>query len=462
MLKQKILPGWDLFITMLSKILLIIIIFFHGFILTKLIFFPYPELFIYPYLTNHGLKPYSQILDQHFPGLMFMPINLDNLGMTNEFVARIWLLVIVAVTQILLFLIAKNILKDNKRALLVNCLYLVWQPFFEGWVLWIDSFLPVFLLTAFYFFIKKRIFITGLLIGLGIVFKQTLIPLAFFILIYLLWQDRQIKSVAKFLFGLMIPLMVMLAYIINLGVLNDFWYWTIIFNLTIFAHFGTSLPASTGFVIRPILVYAGALLLFWFPDKKIIEALLIFLLGSLLGIFDRANFIHFQPSLPFAILATTLGFYHFNKKNLSKAFKLIYIAIAAWWLSIFYKGHISNKILFFDDQTKSIASKIQKYVKPDEKIFIFGSVPHLYQMSKTLPTGDIFVFQFPWFLKVAEERLLEGIITDKPNIIVSDRTVKIEGQPITEFAREIDQYIQQNYEPLDRVGEAFILRRKNH
>src|SRR3989338_3479932 len=62
----------------------------HILILSKLIYFPYPELFIYPYLTNHGLKPYSQIIDQHFPGLMFLPLNLDNLGMTTPEIARIW------------------------------------------------------------------------------------------------------------------------------------------------------------------------------------------------------------------------------------------------------------------------------------------------------------------------------------------------------------------------------------
>ena len=62
-------------------------------------------------------------------------------------------------------------------------------------------------------------------------------------------------------------------------------------------------------------------------------------------------------------------------------------------------------------------------------------------MSQTLPAGDIFVFQFPWFLKIAEDRILEGVKKDKPNIIVSDRTVEIEGQNITDFAKNIDQYI---------------------
>ena len=184
--------------TNVAIIILGLIVFVHAIILTKLQFFPYPELFVYPYLTNHGLKPYSQILDQHFPGLLFLPINFDNLGMNDEVVARYWLIGVVIIIHLFLFLILRKILRDNKKALLVNFLYLIWQPFFEGWVLWLDTFLPLFLLPAFYFaslseqknsvhfLIKDKLFLTGLLLGIGIVFKQTTIPLAglFFCIFY--------------------------------------------------------------------------------------------------------------------------------------------------------------------------------------------------------------------------------------------------------------------------------------
>ncbi|MBI2086444.1 hypothetical protein HYT74_03830 [Candidatus Daviesbacteria bacterium] len=141
----------------MTKFVLLIIILAHIFILSKLIFFPYPELFVYPYLTNKGLLPYSQILDQHFPGLMFLPVNFDNLGMNDEVSARFWLFGIVFLTHVLLFLISKTYL-GAKRALLVNFLYLIWQPFFEGWVLWIDNFLPLFLLPFVSFVVSVHSF----------------------------------------------------------------------------------------------------------------------------------------------------------------------------------------------------------------------------------------------------------------------------------------------------------------
>lgn len=252
----------------------------------------------------------------------------------------------------------------------------------------------------------------------------------------------------------------MLFYLTSIGVLNDFIYWTIIFNLTIFAQHGTSTPSTLGFMTRIIFVYIMSSLAFLHKDRRVITVLAIFLLGSFVSIFDRADFVHLQPSLPFVAIATALGLSSIKNKRIMLTVIFIYSFVTIWWLNIFYKGHISDKVFFFDEQTKKVAGRIKEYTKPNEKIFIFGAVPHLYQMTNTIPAGDIFVFQFPWFLKVAEGRVLEGIIKDQPKIVISDRSVKVEGQPITKFAKDIDQYIQKNYEVIDIVGTTNILSRK--
>lgn len=454
----------------LIHILLGFILILHSLILSKLIFFPYPELFVYPYLTNIGLKPYNQILDQHFPGLMFFPINLNNLGMVTPEAARAWSIIIVVITQILIFLISKEIFKSGRIAVLTNLLYLIWQPFFEGWVFWIDSFLPLFLLPAFYYLYKKKIFLTGLFVGVGIVFKQVLIPLSGLIFLYLIWETKNIKKMSSYLLGLFLILTLMIVYLISIGVLKDFWYWTIYFNLTTFAESGAKTIVSTSLISRVALVYGVSILALFSEGKqfyglfskhkRLILLLFIFLLGSLVGSFDRTEFIHFQPSLPFAILTTVIGFNTLWKKKIIKLIILGYCLIGIWWLNVFYKGHLSNQILFFDNPTKIVASKIKQYTKSGDKIFIFGAPGHLYQMSNTRPTGDIFVFQFPWFLQIAGNRILGGIKYDQPEIIVSDRTVEIDGLKITDFAKNIDQYIEQNYKIIDQVGTISIMRKK--
>lgn len=446
----------------LACLILGIILVVHVLILTKLIYFPYPELFIYPYLTNHGLKPYSQIFDQHFPGLMFLPVNLDNLGMNTPEAARIWSISIILIIHLMIFLIGSEIFRSRTKALLANGLFLIWNPFFEGWVLWIDSFLPLLLLPAFYALYKKKLFIAGILLGMGIVFKQTIIPLSVLVLIYIFWKTRNLKVCLRFLLGLSVPVSVMILYIISIGVFWDFWYWTVFYNLTTYAQSGTKAPPSVGYVTRIVFVYGVSLFAFINWKKEIIPLIFVFIIGSLIGAFERADFVHLQPSLPFVVLATVYGFGALGR--LGRWGKLGiwvgYFVVLVWWLNIFYKGHFGDRVISFDANTKMLAVKIREYTKPGEKIFVFGGEPQLYQMSDTLPAGDVFVFQFPWFLKVAEGRILQGIMLDKPGIIISDRNVIIEGQKITEFAKKIDQYINQNYQKIDKVGTADILQRR--
>lgn len=441
-------------------LILFLIISAHVFILTKLIFFPYPELFIYPYLTDQGLKPYSQILDQHFPGFMFFPVNLDNLGVNTPEAARLWSIAVVVIIHIMLFLIGKTIFKSGKKTILVNILFLVWHPFFEGWVLWIDSFLPLLLLPAFYTLLKKKIFVTGILLGLAVVFKQTVIPLSFLIFIYIFLTTRSINIILRFLSGMLTPIFFMIVYFLKIGVFGDFWYWTVVFNLTTYAQTGTKAPPSLGYITRILMVYSTSTVAFFNKERKVVYLLFIFLIGSLIGAFERGDFVHLQPSLPFICLATIFGVDAVWKKWPAKGIFIVYILVAAWWLNIFYKGHLGTKVLLFDEQTKNIVTKIRSYTRTGEKIFVFGAVPHLYQMSGTLPAGNIFVFQFPWFLSIAQYRILEGIIKDKPEIIVSDRTAIIEGAKIIDFAADIDQYISRNYKKIDNVGTTDILRRK--
>lgn len=463
-----------------AKFLLVIIICTHAFVLTRLIYFPYPELFIYPYLVNRGLAPYSQILDQHFPGLMFLPVNLNNLGMTTPEAARVWSMSIVIIIQVMLFFIGSKILRGKLRALSVNILFLAWQPFFEGWVLWIDSFLPLLLLPAFYALYQgdrdnrrdkadKWFFCSGLFLGLGIVFKQVLIPLVIFAAIYILWKKRNLRVMLIFLSGLFFPIALMFIYLVSIGVLKDFWYWTVVFNLTTFAQFGRGDGPTLAHFFRVLLVFGLPFLIIRKIKLAEVQILLIFLIGTLIGLSTRFDFVHLQPALPFALLATVFGLrsqtWSGRLGGLGKLGRLgiaiLYGLILVRWLVIFYQGHLGNRVISFDSTTLNIAAKIRDYTSPGEKIFVYGGQPHLYQMSATLPAGNIFVFQFPWFLKVAEARILEGIKVDKPNIIVSDRTTTIEKAKITDFAGSIDEYINQNYQKIDSVGTADILRRKD-
>ena len=201
----------------------------HALILWILEFAPYPELFIYPYLASSGFLPYRDILDQHFPGLMFFPLNFFSLGFRDPLSFKLLLILVVTLTSVWIYKIS--------RSRLGGLFYVLWQPFFEGNQLWLDIFLPIFTLPAFYFFQLQKWFLTGLFLGLGVVFKQTLVPLVAFVGLTLLLR-RRFSALVKFSAAVLLPSLLMRLYFYKLGILGDFWFWTIKFNLSVFAASG--------------------------------------------------------------------------------------------------------------------------------------------------------------------------------------------------------------------------------
>lgn len=446
---------------------LLIVIFVHAFLLTKLMFFPYPEMFLYPYLTNIGLIPYKEIFDQHFPGLLFLPVNFNNLGMTTPEAARVWLIIIVMITHILLFITAKKILADSKNAVIANVVYLIWQPFLEGWTLWIDSFLAIFLIGALFFlldFVKSKkhfdLIIVGILLSVAVVFKQVVLPLGFLVFGLIFITTRSAKVSLYFLIGFIPPLVAMVLYFWWIGALRDFWFWTIIFNATTYVQSGVK-----GFDYHKILKIAGVFSPVVFLPiirmSRVVKLwLLVFFIGSLGGVLDRPDFIHFQPNLPITCLIISLVVFDIRRLFWGKMFLVGYALLIVWWSVIFYKGHIGEKVLFFDDTTVKTAQLIRSYTNPGEQIYLFGPIPHLYQMSNTVPVARIFAFQFPWFLKHTEGMFVAGLKNEQPNLIVRDKTVTIEQQQLNKFAAKINTYIDDNYEVFTTVDSNEFMRKK--
>ena len=444
---------------------LLAIIAVHLFLLARLIFFPYPELFIYPYLTARGLIPYQQILDQHFPGLMFFPINLYTLGMTTPEAARLWQFGVVATTHVLLFLVAKKFLKSGKWALLVNLLYLLWQPFFEGYVLWIDSFIPLLLLPSFYFLIRwqrdrkrRDIFWSGLFMGLALLFKQVVAPLAVLTSLLILIFSRKLKPFLVFALAFSIPAVFLVAYILKLGIWQDFFYWTVTFNLTTFAQMGRKYPRLLD-LIKSLPVFGSAFFaLIWLFKKKRKNFIWLgsFLIGSLFFAYARFDFIHLQPALPFALLALVLLIKDWPARILKPAM-VLFIAASFIFVTPFYKGMSKDTVLFYSNKEKQLAAKLLSIVVPGHTIFALATTPHIYQMTNTLPPGRVFVFQFPWFMVEAEEKVLEGLRDNPPKVIIAEPQATTGGIKLVSYMPQIDNFVKRNYERVDKIGQIEIL-----
>ncbi len=444
--------------------MLVLIIGLHLFILSKLIFFPYPELFIYSYLTKQGLVPYKQIFDQHFPGLMFFPVNLMTLGIDTPGEARILHFGIIAVTHLILFKISKKLFKSSYIILIPNLLYLLWQPFFEGYILWIDVFVVPLLLLGFYFLMdvkkKKHLFYSGLFLGLSMLFKQVVVPLIFLLWVYQFYSLKSFKRTVPYLLGLAIPASVLILWITALHVWREFFYWTVTFNLTTFAHMGRKYPDLNGLAKTLPTIGIGIISLIFSYTKKLKYTALItiFFIGSLAFAYARFDFVHLQPTLVFSIIATTFLVRKLNMNTL-KVWLLSYFLISLILLIPFYKNNWGKRILFFGEFEKNISEKVLNYTDSGETIFALGTTPHIYYLTKTRPPGDVFVFQFPWFMQVAEQNILQGIITAPPKVVIRDKNAKVGGLSLIEFMPNIDKFVESYYKVIDTVGDTEIMIR---
>lgn len=423
----------------------------HALLLAVLNFYPYPELVIYPYLRSLGWLPYAQILDQHFPGLLFFPVNLHSLGFIDPSSLKALLILLVLLQSALIYKIAKHWLPVF--------LFTLWQPFFEGNQLWIETFLAVFTLPAWWFFSKKKWLLSGLFLGVGVVFKQTLIPLVILGGVYILYKYRRrgVGSLFWFGIGAILPSLVMLVHLWHVGVIKDFWYWTVKFNLTAYAAGGRLAPTLGQWVKLSWSLFIVGLA--WWKLKHL-RLLVGWILISSLGAVARFGFIHLQPAVPFFCLAYASLIQHVWRNN--KLLAVVILVPSLVWTGWFYTHQPSfGGVSFYTSTETQIVDAITARTDPGDKIFLLGVNPHIYQLSDTVPPGSVFVFQFPWFLQVSGQRVLAGLMADKPKLIVYDPQSNIDGQYLKDYAAYLVDYTVSNYQPVQNIGSVIIYESRN-
>lgn len=439
----------------------------HIFLLSRIGFFPYPELFVYPYLTNIGLMPYRQILDQHFPGLMFFPINLNTLGMTTVSSAHLVQYLLIIATHISLAVFIWLLTKSRKSVILAGLIYVAWQGYFDGHTLWIDSFIPPFFLTAAALLLsgqkhgrENRYFLSGFILGLALLSKQVVLPLTGMLTIYLLAKDRNFRGIWHFLAGFSIPVSCLVLYMSLTLNLKDFFYWTVTFNMTVFNEMGRKF-ATTPELFKMSLLFAPAvaafvLLLRRMKDTRRIMILGIFLLGSLVFAYARFDYVHLQPSIPFAIALVLCGITALPMK-LRKVTVLVFVLGSVIVGGRFYIRQWGAPTLFFAESDQAVFDAVTKRVQKGDPVFAFATYPHIYSATQTRPAGNVFVFQFPWFMKVAEIQVLKSLIADRPRVIVRDLTAEADNMNLVYYMPLINAYINRYYLVDEKIGTTDIM-----
>lgn len=447
------------------------LIFAHLLYLQALNFYPYPELFTYPYLASKGFVPFRDILDQHFPTLLDLPINLWNLGMHTELHARLVFFALLTITHILIYKIAKRIHGKSINALLPNIIYAAIQPLFDGGTFWIDTFVTPLVLGAvlalFYGIESKKIhhwISAGFLLGLSLISKQTTLPFVagIFFLLFIIKKTRIHSIVLGFFIST--PFALMCLWIYSQGIWSEFLYWTITFNTNVYSKMSVIYPSSAQF-LRVFVIWGITLAVYFFAKRKSLELRILFVSVLTLSIYaiGRFGLSYLQVALPFVILlfsGTLEKGSVILPKSLNYYFKRIPIGIAIFcvgillslWHMRYFAIHSTTLHYFSTEETKNLVSKIEEKSDEDDHIFIFGGNPVLYALTQTVPAGHIFTVLVPWNYSVAQDRIVEGLKEDPPKLIVVEDGAEIDGIKGEDFGKEVLEYIKDNYQKEDAIA----------
>lgn len=442
----------------LQTIIIGFVVLVHIFILSQIVFFPYPELLIYSYLTDKGMLAYKSIFDQHFPGIMFFPLNLYSIGFNSPERLKIFQYLIVICNHLIIFNIVKRI-KSTKLPVIAALTYLLWQIFLEGHVLWIDSFVSTLLLAAYYFYLKqtnKSMFLSGLMLSLSLLMKQVAAPLIFVFSIYLLFKTDKKGSYKYYIAGLIIPLGYLFYWVVSNDIIYEFYYWTFVYNLTTFEQMGRKAVSISQIArLTPLILPSVYLLI-----KRKHIPFVIFAICSLFFAYARFDYVHLQPFLVFVPVS-----FIYVKKYWTKIFFYSYIFVVLLGGVILNIKNINylfpERTLFFSGFEYDLAQSVRQYAGDNESVFILGTTPHIYYLTNTLPPGKLFVFQFPWFMVEVEDKIYAGIIQDPPKVVLRDQQASVSGMNLVKYAPVINQYINDNYYLAETISDVEILLPKN-
>lgn len=423
-------------------LILAAIIFLHVIILLSIVFWPAQEFRTFPYLTSKGLIPYKQIIDQHFPGLFFFPLNLFTLGLANYSGLRLIQIILIICSQIMIFLIMKQLIKSKKYIFTANLLYTSVHILYEGYVLWIDSFIPPLLLISFYLLIYKgykhinlRYFFSGLILALAVLFKQTVILVFLIVLIHLLFKKKFKHLALYFLIGFLVPVLYLFYFLYKNNIYTDFFYWTISFNRSIYPALAFRDPSVKELIFLLILLIPAlisSLTNLFINKMEHFKLITCYLLTSLIFIYGRYDFVHFQPFIPFAVIAAV----NTIKDNYYKQMVINFV------LFIVFTSLLINRLPKLNDLHKNVEKTHQKSIqelnmlKNDKSIYIHNSYPELYQILNITPPNNFFAYNHPWYMEMIENQLLKSLKNSQPDVIIINRN---EGES------EIKSFIENRY-----------------
>ena len=191
---------------------------------------------------NHGAVLYGTVFDNKTPFIYYLYALYEHIPLSLTFVYQSVSLILALLTQYFIFKIAQ--LKfGNKVAVISSILFalLVGSVFLEGTLANAENYYMFFSVLSIYIILKNvpdisflKLYIAGLIIGLGVMFKVSVIFDAFAVIVYFFFIfdfKKYFKSSFFYTLGLFTPLVIFLIYEFFIHNLSNAIYAIFLYNL---------------------------------------------------------------------------------------------------------------------------------------------------------------------------------------------------------------------------------------
>jgi len=433
------------------------------------------------YIKN-GSVMYKDYGNNKFPGIFYLAALVFSITGKSFMAARILTYIIQAISAIIIFVLGTKI-KNKNVGMIAAILFLigVYLPDFQGYLYMTESYVVFFSLVSILFFLKDSHhakFISGLALGIGMIFKQTAVLIfgVYFLFYLLRLKSREnrtknyIKNTTKNLVlissGAAIPLIITFTYFLITGAANEMLHYTV-FSLsgydstfvfeTIISSFLSYLPVWLLSTIMVIFVGYSFLVKNLLDEKLLFLILwiLLFFIPALSGT-HRVLFI-----IPPVVLSAAYVFI-FLYKNLRnkqtyyklKCFLIIMILLSTLIASGTNIYLVANRRYTVNDQIR-VAHEIEQNV--DGEIYIFPFRNYIYFFSNLTPGTN---YLGGVYSKEIAEKIVKDLQANNVSCIVANKGIieQLEKEKTleTENMLYVYNYIKENYQE-SKTMEFFII-----
>jgi len=421
-------------------------------------------------MNQHRLL-YRDIWDNKPPLLYFV----YSLFGSDQFWVRFFSLIIGVLAIIAFYFLAKKLFKKEKIVWMSTALFalLLGLPLLEGNIANAENFMLFPIITAGVLVLKsteysprgeagkrrntrhKILFTAGLLLGIAFLFKIVAVFDFGALLVFLILADPsfsfknlfkrkvlifEIKKIAGFFLGFVLPIILTAAIFLFNGALSYF-IKAVLFSNVGYVGYGNKLIVPQGFLILKLVILGLFCLLIYAKRKSLSLPLMFtwlwFAFSLFNAFFSQRPYTHYLLTLlpAFCLL---VGFFLFDKKRQRFTFLVlaltIIIVIKSFWLYTKLPPYYANFVLFitsqksvssyeafFDRKTPTdykLAEYINLHINPKDSIFIWGNNAQLYKLTDKLPPGKYAVAYHITSYLDGVSNTKTGVLMKKPKLIV--------------------------------------------